>query len=368
MDYIKKTISIFRKHPVFMALTLLAFILASFHITAVSGSWVTYTFPAVVGLTEIKLGLFNGAQNNTWTTHPYSICIEQAYHYPVDQIDDHARFCNAQLINGILILLNLFFTFGAACLLALISTESLLDRRVLQAKWLLLGGYVFTWLSNMIAFSLGASWMYKTVDRDFSKTATVVYGIGYIATILNWLLCSVIIFGVFVCIDSNGLLVNPFHTGILLSIFPFLRPKPASSFSTLPSNNRPIPSMKEEFFPTTDFSVADSFAPSLERQLASPKPAYVQNNDDALPERLSPTTGRPKPTRTPTSPRRQPTRDGSFPRVVDGSIPRSADGSLPRSNASGSSGSRPHPKDFTSASRTASKPKSNNPNEKPSYF
>ena len=123
-----------RKSPLFTIVTLVSWVLTCFHITSASGSWITYSFtakstflnstnttalptaaqnstttiPSLVfnTTTEIKIGLFNAAANNSWHLAPYSSCVAQIDKSKIkDQLlQDHYMFCNAQLANGVLIL------------------------------------------------------------------------------------------------------------------------------------------------------------------------------------------------------------------------------------------------------------------------
>ncbi len=136
-------ISSIKRAKLFTILTLISWVLTCFHVTAASGSWVTYSMsllaipitsnlnqsqqrmgklnqntPGKLGsihainssiafntTTEVKIGLFNAATNNSWHLAPYSSCIAQ-----IDKkqsarlLSDHYMFCNAQLANGIMIL------------------------------------------------------------------------------------------------------------------------------------------------------------------------------------------------------------------------------------------------------------------------
>ncbi len=103
-----------------------------------------FSSPFAIGLTEVKLGLFNSALNNTWTTAPYSACVLQTSSYPISQQAKHLLFCNAQLSSGVLVLVNVFISFFSFCLMCLVLSDTLLDNRVKQARYALMISFGFT--------------------------------------------------------------------------------------------------------------------------------------------------------------------------------------------------------------------------------
>lgn len=57
----------------------------------------------------------------------------------------------------------------------------------------------------MIAMSLGAGILYRLTEMDFKNS---YYGVGFIATVLNFLFCGAAAAGTFYMIDRNGFMVR----------------------------------------------------------------------------------------------------------------------------------------------------------------
>lgn len=210
MDTVKKVASkcqrILRAEPIFCVLLALSWLIAILNITSVSGSWVTYTgkFDKSTNYqTEIKVGLFNNAMNNSWHLAPYSRCVAdiKGFNMSLAEASDHQMFCDASLSNGVLLMFSLIMAIVAAFLLTLVVSNTLLESRVLQVKYLCMGIYALTCLINLIAFSLGAGVLFRLTSRDFSTSyygsgSPLIQGVGFITTVFNWIFCAFALFGV----------------------------------------------------------------------------------------------------------------------------------------------------------------------------
>ena len=57
----------------------------------------------------------------------------------------------------------------------------------------------------MIAMSLGAGILYRLTQQDFQSS---YYGVGFIATVLNFIFCGIAAVGTYYMIDRNGFIIT----------------------------------------------------------------------------------------------------------------------------------------------------------------
>ena len=170
----------------------------------------------VPGSTEVKIGLFNAAVNGSWHLAPYSQCIAQIdMNQTENAIGEHVLFCQAQLANGIMLIISLILTFSAAVVMTFVLSNTLslskviLSKRICMAIYFLSGTYELSCHEtnmnlasvNLIAFGLGLGVLYRLTARDFPGS---YYGIGLIACIISWILSLLVLAGTFFLIDRNG--------------------------------------------------------------------------------------------------------------------------------------------------------------------
>ena len=148
---------ILSQDSVFCALIAFAYIIFIFHITSATGSWVTYSIRNVDNgyMSEIKVGLFNSAVNNSWHLSPYGKCVAAYKAVQLSPVDAANRqmFCDASLANGVLLIISLLLTFGAATLLLAVVTDTILESVVLYIKYICVGIFVLSCKSAEINIS-----------------------------------------------------------------------------------------------------------------------------------------------------------------------------------------------------------------------
>jgi hypothetical protein len=207
---------VLKAEPVFCALVAFAYIIFIFHITSATGSWVTYSIKnQYTGyMTEIKIGLFNSATNNSWYLSPYPKCVEGYKMYNLSAADAANRqmFCDASLASAVLLIISLLLTLCAATLLLFIVSDTILENVVVYMKRLCIGIYMLSGKPflisvsiNMIAMSLGAGILYRLTQQDFQNS---YYGVGFIATVLNFIFCGIAAAGTYFMIDRNGFIIT----------------------------------------------------------------------------------------------------------------------------------------------------------------
>ena len=89
-------------------------------------------------MTEIKIGLFNSAANNSWHLSPYTKCVQAYQLLKLNQTEASNRqmFCDAGLANAVLLIFSLIFTFTAVVILSFILYYATTTTSSTDASWL----------------------------------------------------------------------------------------------------------------------------------------------------------------------------------------------------------------------------------------
>jgi hypothetical protein len=124
-----------REDPFFGAMTIVSYICFCFTITSLSGGWVNYTGNYRGNSVEAKVGLFNSANNDKWIGYGYADCIKGT------KSDTQLSFCSSRQAIGILLIFPVIINFVAAVVLTFMLLKTLLDERMKQAKFLVMGIY-----------------------------------------------------------------------------------------------------------------------------------------------------------------------------------------------------------------------------------
>jgi hypothetical protein len=209
-EYPKQIGSAFRKDPWFCAVILASYVIIATTITTVSGAFIQFSGIFLnekdqsFELKFAKIGLFNSAVNEKWTTHSYSACMERAF------TDEQRSVCNARVSVGTIMLFSLFATFIASILLTIMVTRTLYEHRVAQAKMIVISIFafcgiliVYIGIANLVAMSVGSGVIYRILKSD-PKIKDASYGVGFVFSIVNWILYVAMIPAVYLMVSFDG--------------------------------------------------------------------------------------------------------------------------------------------------------------------